>query len=186
MHPAFSEEMGFLETREADFKTWEDDMRGLALFVAGTVVGLAATSVAQNQSPNRGIVGLNHVAISVPDIDKAVEYYTKTMGFPEAFRLKNPAGQLQLVYVQISQNTFVELQPATAQRPPGINHFGLHVENMAAATAMFKARGAAVGDTNVSGTKAILSNIVDPNGIRTELAELPPESLHRQAMERWR
>ena len=28
--------------------------------------------------------------------------------------------------------------------------------------------------------------IVDPNGIRTELAELPSESLHRQAMERWR
>jgi hypothetical protein len=57
---------------------------------------------------------------------------------------------------------------------------------MPAATAMFKARGAAVGDTNVSGTKAILSNIIDPNGVRTELAELPPESLHRQAMERWR
>jgi catechol 2,3-dioxygenase-like lactoylglutathione lyase family enzyme len=161
-------------------------MRGLALFIAGTVVGLAATSAAQNQSPNHGIVGLNHVALSVPDIDKAVEYYTKTMGFPEAFRLKNPAGQLQLVYVQISRNTFIELQPANAQRPPGINHFGLHVENMAEATAMFKARGAAVGETNVSGTKAILSNIVDPNGVRTELAELPPESLHRQAMERWR
>jgi catechol 2,3-dioxygenase-like lactoylglutathione lyase family enzyme len=161
-------------------------MRGLALFVAGTLVGLAATSAAQNQTPNRGIVGLNHVALSVPDIDKAVDYYTKTMGFPEAFRITNPAGQVQLVYVQISQNTFIELQPANAQRPPGINHFGLHVENMAAATAMFKARGAAVGDTVVSGTKAILSNIIDPNGVRTELAELPPESLHRQAMERWR
>jgi hypothetical protein len=86
----------------------------------------------------------------------------------------------------VSQNTFVELQPANAQRPPGITHFGLHVDNMEAATAMFKARGAAVGETTVSGTKAILSNIVDPNGIRTELAELPPESLHRQAMERWR
>jgi hypothetical protein len=60
------------------------------------------------------------------------------------------------------------------------------VENMAAATAMFKARGAAVGETIASGTKAILSNIVDPNGIRMELAELPPESLHRQAMQRWR
>jgi hypothetical protein len=51
---------------------------------------------------------------------------------------------------------------------------------------MFKARGAAVGETTVSGTRAILSNIVSPNGIRAELAELPPESLHRQAMERWR
>jgi hypothetical protein len=57
---------------------------------------------------------------------------------------------------------------------------------MDAATAMFKQRGANVGQTNVSGTKAILNNIVDPNGIRMELAELPPESLHRQAMERWR
>jgi catechol 2,3-dioxygenase-like lactoylglutathione lyase family enzyme len=161
-------------------------MRGLALFVAGTVVGLAVTGLAQSQTQNRRIVGLNHVAISVPDVDKAVEYYTKTMGFPEAFRLTNASGQVQLVYVQISQNTFVELQPATAQRPPGINHFGVQVENMAAATAMFKARGAAVGETNVSGTKAILSNVVDPNGIRMELAELPPESLHRQAMQRWR
>jgi catechol 2,3-dioxygenase-like lactoylglutathione lyase family enzyme len=161
-------------------------MRGLAFFVAGTVVGLAVTAVAQSQTPNRGIVGLNHVAISVPDIDKAVEYYTKTMGFPEAFRLTNPSGQVQLVYVQISKNTFVELLPANAQRPPGINHFGVHVENMPAATAMFKERGANVGDIINSGTKAVLSNIVDPNGIRMEMAELPPESLHRQAMERWR
>jgi catechol 2,3-dioxygenase-like lactoylglutathione lyase family enzyme len=165
-------------------------MRGLALFIAGIVVGGVAvhTALAQNQSlsPNHGIVALNHVAIAVPDIDKAVTYYTKTMGFPEAFRIANAAGQVQLVYVQISQNTFIELLPANAQRPAGINHFGVHVENMAAATAMFKARGAAVGETIASGTKAILSNIVDPNGIRMELAELPPESLHRQAMQRWR
>ena len=161
-------------------------MRGLVLFVAGAVVGLAVNAVAQNQTPNRGIVGLNHVAISVPDIDKAVAYYTKTMGFPEAFRVTNPQGEVQLVYVQISQNTFIELQPATPQRPPGINHFGLHVENMPAATAMFKERGANVLETRVSPTKAILSNVVDPNGVRIELAELPPASFHRQAMERWR
>jgi len=161
-------------------------MRALVLFGAGTLVGVAVSAVAQSQTPNHGIVGLNHVGLSVPDLDKAVEFYTKTMGFPEAFRLNNASGQVQLVYVQISQNTFVELQPANAQRPPGITHFGLHVENMAAAMAMFRQRGAAVGETTVSGTKAILSNIVDPNGVRMELAELPPESLHRQAMERWR
>ena len=161
-------------------------MRGASLFAAGAVVGLAVSAPAQNQTANRGIVGLNHVALSVPDLDKAVEYYTKTMGFPEAFRFANAAGQVQLVYVQISQNTFLELQPANAQRPPGINHFGVHVENMAAATAMFKERGAAVGETNLSGTKAILNNIIDPNGVRMELAELPAASLHRQAMERWK
>src|SRR5258705_11369629 len=158
-------------------------MRSAVLFIAGIAVGLAVqTAIAQNQ--NRGVVGLNHVPLSVPNLDEAVTYYTKTMGFPEAFRSKDEKGQTTLVYVQISKNTFVELQPANPQRPPGINHFGLHVENMAAATTMFKERGAKVDPTRVSPTKAILSNITDPNGVRIELAELPPESQHRQAMER--
>jgi catechol 2,3-dioxygenase-like lactoylglutathione lyase family enzyme len=162
-------------------------MRGLALFVAGAFVGLAATSVAQNQTPNRGIVGINHVALAVPDIEKAVDYYTKTMGFPEAFRVKTPSGEVQLVYVQVSQNTFIELQTINAQRPAGIYHFGVVVENMPAATAMLKARGADVKEITLSsGTKAILSNVIDPNGVRMELLELPPESLHRQAMNSWR
>ena len=162
-------------------------MRGLALFVVGTLFGLALhTALAQNESlsPNRGVVGLNHVGIIVPDLDKAVEFYTKTMGFPEAFRQNDASGKVQLVYVQISQNTFVELQPANG-RPLGVSHFGLHVENVNAAAAMFKQRGANVGPVNVSGTKAILSNVTDPNGNRMELNELPPESLHRQAMQRW-
>jgi catechol 2,3-dioxygenase-like lactoylglutathione lyase family enzyme len=160
-------------------------MRSVVLFVGGILVGLAVQSgIAQTQ--NRGIVGLNHVALSVPNLDEAVSYYTKTMGFPEAFRSTDEKGQVALVYVQISRNTFIELQPANPQRPPGINHLGLHVENMAAATAMFKQRGANVSDTRVSATKAILSNITDLNGVRIELAELPPESSHRQAMERWK
>ena len=162
-------------------------MRGVALFVAGTLVGLAATSVAQNQSPNQGIVGINHVALAVPDVEKAVDYYTKTMGFPEAFRVKTPSGQVQLVYVQVSKDTFIEIQSANAERPAGIYHFGVVVDNMAAATAMFKARGADVKDITLSsGTKAVLSNVFDPNGVRMELLELPPDSLHRQAMDRWK
>jgi catechol 2,3-dioxygenase-like lactoylglutathione lyase family enzyme len=160
-------------------------MRGVCLFVAGILAGLAVQSVVA-QTQNRGLVGLNHVALSVQNLDEAVTYYTKTLGFPEAFRSTDEKGQVALVYVQISRNTFVELQPANAQRPPGINHFGLHVENMGMATTMFKQRGANISDARVSATKAILSNITDPNGVRIELAELPPESLHRQAMERWK
>src|SRR5437870_7342149 len=147
-------------------------MRSAVLFIVGIAIGLAVeAAIAQNQ--NRGIVGLNHVALSVPNLDEAVAYYTKTMGFPEAFRSTDEKGQPTLVYVQISKNTFVELQPANAQRPPGINHLGLHVENMSAATAMFKQRGANVSETRTSGTKAILWNIAEPNGIRIDLVGLP-------------
>ena len=160
-------------------------MRGLYLFVGGILVGLAV-QMAVAQSQNRDIVRLNHVGISVENLDEAIDYYTETLGFPEAFRVVNDAGQIALVYVQVSRNTFVELQPANAQRPPGISHFGVHVDDMAAVTEMFKQRGADVSEIRASSTNAILSNVVDLNGIRMELAELPPESLHRQAMERWR
>ena len=162
-------------------------MRGLALFIAGTLVGIAATSMAQNQGPNRGVVGINHVALAVPDIDKAVEHYTKVMGFPEAFRVRTPQGEVQLVYIQVSKDTFIELQTINAQRPAGIYHFGVVVEDMVQATAMWKARGADVREiTPSSGTKAILSNIYDPSGVRMELLQLPPDSLHAQATNRWK
>jgi catechol 2,3-dioxygenase-like lactoylglutathione lyase family enzyme len=158
-------------------------MRGCMIFVAGILVGLAAqTAVAQNS----GLVGLNHVAISVPNLDEAVAYYTQKMGFKEAFRNNDDKGQPTLVYVQISRNTFIELQPANPQRPPGLNHLGIHVENMRSATEMFKQRGVNVSEIRTSPTKAILSNITDLNGNRIELAELPAASLHRQAMERWK
>jgi catechol 2,3-dioxygenase-like lactoylglutathione lyase family enzyme len=161
-------------------------MRNAFLFIAGIVVGLAVdAAVAQNQSPNRGLVGMNHVGVAVPNLDEAVTYYTKTLGFPEAFRSVDEKGNVTLVYVQISKNTFVELQPANG-RPLGMNHFGIHVENMAQVISMFKQRGANVSEARVSPTKAILSNITDLNGVRIELAELTPESQHRKAMERWK
>ena len=162
-------------------------MRACMLFAAGLLVGLAVqTGVAQSLTPNRGLVGLNHVGVAVPNLNDAVTYYTKTLGFPEAFRSLDEKGQPRLVYVQISQNTFVELQPGNPQMPAVINHMGIHVESMKPVVDMFKARGANVSDPRESPTKAILANITDPNGIRIELGELTPESEHRKAMNRWK
>ncbi len=159
-------------------------MRGLTLFIGGILVGLAV-QMAIAQSQNRNIVGVNHVGISVENLDETIAYYTETLGFEEAFRVVNDAGQTGLVYVQVSEDTFVELQPANDNRPPGINHFGVHVENMDTVIEMFRQRGATVSDSRSGSTKAILANITDLNGIRIELSELPSESLQRQAIESW-
>jgi hypothetical protein len=44
-----------------------------------------------------------------------------------------------------------------------------------------------VADFRVSGpTKALLSDTNDPNGIRLELIELTPDSLHKKAEESWK
>ncbi|HEX9878231.1 MAG TPA: VOC family protein [Gammaproteobacteria bacterium] len=158
-------------------------MRGLALFLAGVAAG-GAIQMAAAQSQNRGLVGLNHVGLTVPDMDAAVAYYTETLGFPEAFRAVDDAGEPTLVYVQISRDTFVELNRANG-RPAGINHLGIHVEDVEAAAAMFRERGAEVTPVRSGSTRALLSDVTDLNGIRIELAELTPESLHRRAMDNW-
>jgi len=160
-------------------------MRAAMLFVAGLCVGLAV-HVVLAQSANSGVVMMNHVCINVPNIAEAVTYYTQKMGYREAFRVNDDSGQPRLVYMQISKNTFLELQPANAQRPAGFNHYGLHVENVAQAVAKFKASGVTVSDPNTSDTKAILANITDPYMGRIELAELPPESLHYKAIQSWK
>jgi hypothetical protein len=95
-------------------------------------------------------------------------------------------GQPRLVYMQISKNTFLELNPANAQRPAGFTHYGLHVEKVADAVARFRKSGLKVSDPNTSDTKAVLANITDPYMGRIELAELTPESLHYNAIQRWK
>src|ERR1700722_18770008 len=127
-------------------------MRGFAFFVAGTIVGLGVTAAAQSVSSSHGIVGLGFVGVSVPNLYSAVEYYTKTLVFPEAFRQLTAAGEPQFVMVQVSKDTFIQLWPATAQRPPGIEHFALQVENLPAVAAMFKQRGGLVSDVTFNKT----------------------------------
>jgi len=161
-------------------------MRGALLFAAGLFTGLAV-QVVLAQNANRGVVMMNHVGINVPNIDEAVKYYTEKMGYKEAFRVFDEKKQPRLVYMQISKNTFLELNQASAQRAPGFTHYGLHVENAAAAVEMFKQRGVTVTQTNVSaGTKSILANITDPYMGRIELVEITPESLHQKAIQSWK
>ena len=130
---------------------------------------------------------MNHVGVNVPDIPQAVSYYTDKMGYKEAFRVSGDNGQATLVYMQISQNTFLELNQANAQRPAGVTHYGLVVDKAANAVKMFRDRGLMVTDATVSaGTKAVLANITDPYVGRIELVEITPDSAHRKAIDAWK
>jgi catechol 2,3-dioxygenase-like lactoylglutathione lyase family enzyme len=160
-------------------------MRGAMLFAAGLFVGVSV-HVGMAQSARGGVVMMNHVGINVPNIAEAVTYYTQKMGYREAFRVNDDKGEPRLVYMQISKNTFLELNPANAQRPAGFTHYGLHVENAAEAVARFRKSGVTVSETNTSDTKAILANITDPYMGRIELAELTPDSLHYKAIQGWK
>ena len=160
-------------------------MRGFVLFAIGLMVG-AAVQVPLAQNQTQGVVMMNHVGIRVPNIEEAIEYYTQKMGYKEAFRATNEQGQPSLVYLHISQNTFLELGQANDQDPVGFTHYGLQVENAQAAADMFEQRGLEVQDVRKSGsTAAMLSNIIDPYMGRIELVEYTLDSLHFKAVNSW-
>ena len=156
----------------------------IGVFVAGMVVGLTAASVVAQQ--NQAVVGLTHVAIAAENVDEVVAYYTEKLGLPEAVRIRNDQGQTTIVFVQVSRDTFLEIQPVNAQRPKGINHLAIHVQDLRATVARLRQQGVTVDEPRLGTTKALLAFTTDSEGNRVELIELPPGSLPRLAIDRWK
>ena len=161
-------------------------MRTSIVFVIGLLLGSAMSTTFAQGNRLAGMDGVNHVGIYVDNVDEAKSFYTQKMGFGEAFTVRDDKGQPTLAYVQVSRNTFVELQPAGANRPAGISHVGLQVENIRATIASLKQRGVTVEEPRVSSTQSMIANVTGPGGVRIELSELTPESLQRKAIDSWK
>ena len=168
-------------------------IRGVTLFVAGLAVGLGV-HVAVAQNANSGVRMMNHAAFVVADPEEAARYYREKMGYREGFRSYNAQGQVSMIYMQISRDTFIELNRATPERAPGFTHYGLWVDDTKAAVEMFRKRGLKVTDPMTSVHRptpggpempgAVLANIEDPYMRRIELVQ--PSTQQRRAIESWK
>ena len=159
-------------------------MRSLVLFIAGVLVGAAIQTSNAQIAPNQPAVRLNHVAIAVKDLSEALKFYQDTFGFREVVR--NPNGQS--AYLQISRDTFLELQQAKDPSLVGLNHWGLEAQDIKSTVATFRQRGLMVSEPGAPSafTGGILANINDPVYGRIELAEQPPDGKLRKASESWK
>ena len=158
-------------------------MRSVLPFVAGIFIGVAVQGA--GSQPRRDAVMLNHIAIAVPDLDEGIRFYTKALGAKEAFTFRDDRGR-PFSYLQLSRDTFLELQPA-AGRPPGFAHIGLEVQDLRRALPQFRSGGLEVTDPAESArTKAVISQATDKNGVHFELLEFPPGSVQRKAMDSWK
>jgi catechol 2,3-dioxygenase-like lactoylglutathione lyase family enzyme len=133
-----------------------------------------------------GVNNMNHVAIVVPNLVDAIAFYTQKMGFREGFTVKNDQGQPTLSYIQVSRDTFIELQPANANRRPGLNHFGLHVADLKATVAALKSRGVTVEEPRQGRGDSMVANATDSGGIRIEIFQFGADSLQGQAIASWK
>ena len=162
-------------------------LRGAVLFVAGIILGSVLTGSGVAARQGRDPVRLNSVGLSVKNFDAAFNFYTKTFGFREAFTLRDADGKPRMAFLQISRDTFLQLVPANATRPPGLSSVLLEVDDVQAAVMKLRQAGAQLQDPRVSpNTKSTLTSVIDPEGIRVELLQMTPGSLIRTAMESWK
>jgi catechol 2,3-dioxygenase-like lactoylglutathione lyase family enzyme len=161
-------------------------MKTSVSFPVGLLLGSVLASGQAQQLRLAGDNYVNHVAIAVENFDEAFAFYTQKMGFREAFTVRDNNGRPTLAYVQVSRNTFIELQQANAGRPPGLNHLGLHVENLRGTVAALKQRGVTVEDPRSRPDDSSVANATDPNGIRIEMFEFGPESPQGKAIASWK
>ena len=160
-------------------------MRGLALFVAGLAAGILLMQPSRAQQEKVSGWRLNHVGVYAKDYNESLNFYTKTMGFREAFSVRDKEGKPTLTYLQINRDTFLELAPAN-DRPVGISHAGIWVDDLKGTVAALRQRGAKVDDPRTSPTKAVITNVTGPDGVRLELVDITAESLHRKAIDSWK
>ena len=143
----------------------------------------ASSENAQEKAATLPQASLNHVMIRVPDFEQAKKFYSEKFGFREAFSFNASGRKPAFAYLQISRNTFLELQPASDEHPPGLGHIGLQVGNVRDAVDMLRQRGFTARDPGVSPqTGAHISSVQAAPGVIFELLEFPPNSLIQNAM----
>jgi catechol 2,3-dioxygenase-like lactoylglutathione lyase family enzyme len=163
-------------------------MRASLKYVGLVLLGVVAGSVGTERSlAQQGGVRVNHVGISVKDMNGAIAFYTKTMGFREAYTLRDASGNPTMAYIQVSRDTFLELAPANANRPPGFSHVGIEADDVKVTAMRLRQSGAQVTDPRLAeNTGATLANVTDPEGLRVEFLQLNPASLQRKAIDTWK
>jgi methylmalonyl-CoA/ethylmalonyl-CoA epimerase len=137
--------------------------------------------------------GLSHVAIAVPDLEKAIARLAKTYGLESGKIYENPDQGVRLCYVELG-NTHIELiQPLRIDTPigkfleknphGGLHHFSLYVDDVPVALGELAGRDVTLIGEGRVGKNAFGKDIafVHPKsflGALLEVEELPDEKKH--------
>lgn len=131
---------------------------------------------------------LNHVAIAVPDLEKAAKTYRETLGAKVSEPHPVPAHGVTVVFVELP-NTKIELLHPLGDKSPianflaknpdgGIHHMCFEVDDVVAAGAKLKAEGARVlGDgqpkIGAHGNPVLFLHPKDFFGTLVEIEQVP-------------
>lgn len=137
------------------------------------------------------ITGIGHVAFSIRDLDRSLDFYCNKLGFRRAFHLdRAETPSPWIVYIQIAPGHFIELFPGGSgenePRPVGYNHLCLLVDDMAATLKDLEARGLSIAGEPVQGLDHNWQYwLKDPDGNPIELMQIVADSPHAAADASW-
>lgn len=127
-----------------------------------------------------------HVAIRVKDIDKMLDFYSRGLGFKEAFRINNDDGSLRIVYVHISEGQYLELCLGGEEKSSfddsksvGLRHISFTVEDLVKTKKEIEGRGV-IFDSEILDTRDHNKNVwlFDPEGNKLEIIQTLSDSPH--------
>lgn len=125
-----------------------------------------------------------HIAIRVKEIEKIVDYYVNGWGFKEAFRINNDDGTLRLVYINISDDQYLEICTDGENRPEfddkkdlGFRHICFYCDDIVKTRKEMEDRGV-VFDSEISKSRDnnLFSFLFDPEGNKLELVQIFEDS----------
>ena len=130
------------------------------------------------------VMNLGHIAITVKDMDKSIDFYCRVLGCKKAFEFNNPStGKPWIVYLYLGDGEYIELfydgEVDNNWRPElrGFNHVSILVDDCVKKCEEIKAAGYPM---DKEPKQAIDKNwqcwLTDPDGIRIELMTLDPNS----------
>ena len=145
-----------IEKMVADFEKGKLSRRQLAAALAGLV---AAGANAGPSASDFKAVGVNHVTLRVPDVQRSTKFYQEVFGMP--MRKSSPTVNI----LSLNPNCFFGIEAAKEQGP-AVDHFSLGIQNFRSeeAAAKLEKRGLKLSGVSKEGLK-----FIDPDGMLVQL-----------------
>jgi lactoylglutathione lyase len=137
------------------------------------------------------ITGIAHLAITVKDMPKSLDFYTRILGFKKVFEIPEPeTGKPWIEYLYLGGRQFIELfYDGTKDNPwsgelRGFNHICMEVDDIHSVVDRLKEEGITITQGPNQGCDYNWQAwILDPDGIRIELMQIDSQSPHYKAMQ---
>ena len=122
---------------------------------------------------------VDHVEINVPDIDEAIDFYTRVLGFKlwRRVRSETPDGGVLEIAGVVLNDFMIEIlkarDPEVDQSRVGVKLIALRVDDMAKTIADLRSKGVQVASEPRESRSfdGLRAEILDPNGVHIELRE---------------